>query len=115
MANNEKKKPSENVVGRQNNEDQDNVPNVGDELHNVNHTSEWNNRIQLEFQNHVTQFSMNLKSLASGNILYDDFELSQHSRLYTDFQASKEGNLESIKDLFPGIEVPVLLSVEQDG
>ena len=56
---------------------------------------------------------MNLNTLASGNILYDDFELSQHSRLYAVVQALKEGNLDSVKDLVPGIEDPVSVSVEE--
>ena len=63
----------------------------------------------------MTQFSVNLNTLTSGNILYDDFELSQHSRLYAVFQALKEGNIDSVKDLVRGIQDPVSVSVEKDG
>ena len=64
--------------------------------------------------NEVTQFSVELNTLASGNVVYDDFELSQHSRLYAVFQVLKEGNIYTIKHLVPGIEDPVSVSIEQD-
>ena len=115
MANNEENNQGEDVVGRRDNEDQDDVPNIGDGHHNADHTPEGVDSFQLEFQNEVTQFSVELNTLASGNVLYDDFEPSQHSRLYALFQALKEGNIDSVKNLFPGIEDPVSVSVEQDG
>ena len=99
-------------MGRQNNEDQNKVQNIVDGHHNANNAPKGDYSIQLELQNQVTQFSMNLNTLASGNILYDEFELSQHSRLYAVFQALKEGNLYIVEDLVPEIEDPVSGSVE---
>ena len=46
MANNEKNNQGEDFVGRQNNENLDNVPNIGDGHHNANHTPEGDNSIQ---------------------------------------------------------------------
>ena len=55
MANNKTINLGEDVVGRRNNEDQDDVPNIGDGHHNADHTPEGGDSIQLELQNEVTQ------------------------------------------------------------
>ena len=77
MANNENNNLGEDVVDRRDNEDRDDVSNIGDGHHNANHTHEGVDSIPLEFQNEVTLFIVNLNTLTSGNVLYDDFELSQ--------------------------------------
>ena len=63
--------------------------------------------------NERTQFSVVINTLPGGKMPYNGYEISKHSKLLAVFQALKEGNMESLRDLVPNEPLPS--DFEQDG